>query len=249
MQAIILAGGYGTRLYPLTLNAPKPMVPVGGRPMVDYLIDKIDVLGCFSQIFIVTNEKFSHVFDLWKHEKRRDDIIIVNDGTTAPENRLWSLGDIQFVIDRYDIYEDVLILGGDNFFEDNLQCLLDNFKSYWNTLGIYDILNLEAIKQLSNLTLDEQNKISSFTEKPEKPTSTLCATLVYCLKNEALRYVKKVIDSGKADRAGDFIAYLYTVVDIYGYTLRGKWFDIGSMRQLEEAEEWLTAMNSSTSQD
>lgn len=129
MQAIILAGGYGTRLHPLTLNAPKPMVPVGGRPIVDYLIEKLDTIGGFSQIFIVTNEKFAHVFDLWKHEKKRNDITIINDGTTAPENRLGSLGDIQFVIDNHRINEDVLILGGDNFFEDDLQCLLETFQT------------------------------------------------------------------------------------------------------------------------
>lgn len=88
MQAIILAGGYGTRLYPLTLNAPKPMVPVGGRPIVDYIVEKIDHLKICSEIFIVTNAKFANVFEKWKEEKNRDDIIIVNDGTTAPENRL-----------------------------------------------------------------------------------------------------------------------------------------------------------------
>ncbi len=86
------------------------MVPVGGRPMVDYLLDKIDALGGFSQIFIVTNEKFAHVFDAWKDEKKRDDIVIVNDGTTSPDNRLGSLGDIQFVLDNFIINEDLIIL-------------------------------------------------------------------------------------------------------------------------------------------
>lgn len=249
MQVIILAGGYGTRLHPLTLNAPKPMVPVGGRPIVDYLIEKLDAIGGFSQIFIVTNQKFSHVFDLWKHEKKRDDIVIINDGTTAPGNRLGSLGDIQFVIDNNTINEDVLILGGDNFFEDNLRCLLETFKTQWDIIGLYDMKSLEAIKQLSNLTLDENNKILSFIEKPENPISTLCATLVYCLQNTTLKHIKTVINGGKADRAGDLIAHLCTVEDIYGYTLQGKWFDIGSMNQLREAEEWLTKRNSSISRD
>jgi glucose-1-phosphate thymidylyltransferase len=134
MQAIILAGGYGTRLHPLTLNAPKPMVPIGGRPMVDYLIDKLDVIGEFSQIFIVTNQKFAHIFDAWKEEKKRNDIIVVNDGTTSPDNRLGSLGDIQFVINNHSIDEDVLILGGDNFFEDDLRGLLYSFTKHGDTI-------------------------------------------------------------------------------------------------------------------
>ncbi len=249
MQAIILAGGYWTRLYPLTLNAPKPMVPVGGRPMVDYLLDKIDALGGFSQIFIVTNEKFAHVFDAWKDEKKRDDIVIVNDGTTSPDNRLGSLGDIQFVLDNFIINEDLIILWGDNFFEDSLEEFVETFKKQWNILALYDTENLEATKQFNNLTMDASGKILDFVEKPENPTSTLCATLIYWFKHTTLPHIKTVINSGKADRAGDLIAYLCTVENIYGYTLHGKWFDIGSMRQLEETEEWLKAKNFSTSQD
>ncbi len=243
MQAIILAGGYGTRLYPLTLNAPKPMVPVGGKPIVDYIIDKIDTLWICQQIFIVTNAKFTHVFEAWKREKNRDDIIIVNDGTTAPENRLWSLWDIQYVIENYIIHDDVLIIGGDNFFEDSLSGAIEKFQKEWNTIGLYDTGSLEAAKQFNNLVLDNTNKIIQFVEKPEHPTSTLSATLIYCFKNETLKHVKSVIESGKADRAWDLIAFLCSVEDVYGYNLQWKWFDIGSMRQLEEAEEWLQNKN------
>jgi glucose-1-phosphate thymidylyltransferase len=79
MQAIILAGGYGTRLYPLTINAPKPMIPIAGRPMIEYLIDKIKDREDISEIFIVSNEKFSHVFEKWLQDKPNSKIIIVND--------------------------------------------------------------------------------------------------------------------------------------------------------------------------
>lgn len=249
MQAIILAGGYGTRLYPLTLNAPKPMVPVWGRPMVDYLLDKINALGCFTQIFIVTNDKFAHVFDAWKEEKRRDDIIIVNDGTLSNEDRLWSLGDIQFVIDNYEITEDVMILGGDNFFEDDLSEMIRIFQKKWDSIALYDVENLELVKQLSTLTMNAENKILDFIEKPENPTSTLIATLIYCFKKSTLWHIQDVIELGKADRAWDLIASICKVEDIYGYHLRGKWFDIGSMKQLNETEEWLLsrAKSSSTS--
>jgi len=249
MQAIILAGGYWTRLYPLTLNAPKPMVPVWGRPIVDYLLDKIDTLGGFSQIFIVTNEKFAHVFDAWKEEKKRDDIIIVNDMTLSNEDRLWSLGDIQFVINKHKIIEDVMIFGGDNFFEDNLSDMVGIFEDKWDIIALYDVGNLEATKQLNNLHMDESQRILDFIEKPENPISTLSATLIYCFKNSTLRHVQAVIDSGKADRAGDLIAYICKLENIYGYRLQGKWFDIGSMDQLRETEEWLKAKNSSTSLD
>ncbi len=250
MQAIILAGGYGTRLYPLTLNAPKPMVPVWGRPIVDYLLDKINILGCFTQIFIVTNDKFAHVFHEWKNEKKRDDIIIVNDMTLSNEDRLWSLGDIQFVFDNHQISEDVMIFWGDNFFEDDLSEMVKIFQKKWDIIALYDVGNLESAKQFNNLQMDESQRILDFIEKPENPTSTLSATLIYCFKNSTLKHIQTVINAGKADRAGDLIAYICKVENIYGYQLQGKWFDIGSMKQLNETEEWLLsrAKNSSISQ-
>ncbi|MEI6711387.1 MAG: sugar phosphate nucleotidyltransferase [bacterium] len=97
--------------------------------------------------------------------------------------------------------------------------------------------------------MDESQRILDFIEKPENPISTLSATLIYCFKNSTLRHVQAVIDSGKADRAGDLIAYICKLENIYGYRLQGKWFDIGSMDQLRETEEWLKAKNSSTSLD
>ena len=110
MQAIILAGGYGTRLYPLTIDAPKPMIEVGGKPMIEYLIEKLKNTGEISEIFIVSNEKFSHVFEEWLERKKITNITIINDGTTSNEDRLGSIGDIQYVIQKAEIKQDVIIL-------------------------------------------------------------------------------------------------------------------------------------------
>lgn len=130
MQAIILAGGYGTRLYPLTINAPKPMIQVGGKPMIEYLIKKLENLGNISEIFIITNAKFSHVFEEWlKNKTKKIHMTIINDGTTSNEDRLGALGDIQYVLDTHKITEDVIILAGDNFFEDDLIDMVENFKA------------------------------------------------------------------------------------------------------------------------
>jgi len=247
MQAIILAGGYGTRLYPLTINAPKPMISVGNRPMIEYLIDKLDGLGCVSEIFIVTNGKFAHVFDTWKAVKWRNDIKIVNDMTLSNEDRLWSLGDIQFVIENYQITEDVLILGGDNFFEDDLSEILSVFQRKWDVIALYDVENLELVKQLSTLTMSNEDRILDFIEKPEHPVSSLCATLIYIFKNQTLPQIWEVIRLWKADRAWDLISHLCKIQDIYGQTLTGKWFDIGSMEQLQKAEEWLTTREENSS--
>lgn len=250
MQAIILAWGYGTRLYPLTLNIPKPMISVGGKSLIEYIVDKLDALSVCDEIYIVTNKKFAHLFDEWKESSWRKDIIIVNDGTTTPENRLWSLGDIQYIVDHYMINQDVIIIWGDNFFEDSLDEMLKVFQTQWNTLWLYDTQDLEIAKQCNNLDVDTSGKITHFIEKPENPTSTISATLIYFFKKNILEYLPTIIASWKADRAWDLIASICKMEHIYGYTLRGKWFDIGSMQQLKEAEAWVTQAreNSSTFQ-
>lgn len=111
MQAIILAGGYGTRLYPLTINAPKPMIPVAGKPMVEYLIEKLKNIPEIHDIFIVSNNKFAHVFDEWLAQSNYSNIHIINDGTNSNEDRLGSIGDIHYVMQHAKIDEDVMIIG------------------------------------------------------------------------------------------------------------------------------------------
>jgi glucose-1-phosphate thymidylyltransferase len=127
MHAIILAGGYGTRLYPLTINAPKPMIEVGGRPMIEYLIEKLRNIPEINDISIITNQKFAHVFDTWLERSLYKNIHIINDGTTSNEDRLGSVGDIQYVLDHTRIDEDLMIIGGDNFVEDDFFGLIVNF--------------------------------------------------------------------------------------------------------------------------
>jgi glucose-1-phosphate thymidylyltransferase len=239
MQAIILAGGYGTRLYPLTLNAPKPMIEIGEKPMIEYLIQKLQKLSEIHEIFIVSNNKFAHIFEEWLQKTNYKNIRIINDGTTSNEDRLGSIGDIQFVLDHADIHEDLMIIGGDNFVEDDFSNLVENFHKKWTIIGLYDVGDIEYVKQLWHPILDESMRIISLVEKPSEPTSSLASTLVYILKNSDLHYIKTVIENGKADRAGDLIAYLCQKESIYGSVLEGQWFDIGTMEQLKKAEEWI----------
>lgn len=195
MQAIILAGGYGTRLYPLTIDAPKPMIHVGGKPMIEYLIEKLENLGNFTEIFIVTNAKFSHVFEEWlKNKAKNIPITIINDGTTNNEDRLGALGDIQYVLDNHKITDDVIILAGDNFFEDDLTSIVANFKTKGDTVGLVDVGDRELVKQYGNVGIDEEGKITSFIEKPENPIGTLCSTAIYIYKNTTLSHVKELVE-------------------------------------------------------
>jgi glucose-1-phosphate thymidylyltransferase len=243
MQAIILAGGYGTRLYPLTLNAPKPMVAIGGKPIIEFLIEKLQKLPEISEIIIVANAKFIHVFEEWLTQKNYTNIVLLNDGTTSNEDRLWPVGDILFAVKNHQINEDVIILWGDNLIEDDFSELMESFKKRGNTLGLYDVGLLEYVKQLSTVTLSPDGQITQFIEKPENPESTLIGTLIYVLKQASLQYLTDVIELGKADKAGEFISYVSQKEPVYWYELHGKWFDIGTLEQLQKAEEWIDLKN------
>lgn len=243
MQAIILAGGYWTRLYPLTIDAPKPMILVGGKPMIEYLVEKLNQIPEITEIFIVSNAKFSHVFEKWLHGKNLPNITIINDGTASNEDRLGSVWDIQYVLQNYKIREDVIILGGDNFFEDSLKNAVATFYQKGNVIVLHEEKDLELVKWFNNLDMDSTGKVLNFVEKPENPTSPLHATLIYILKNSSLQHIEAVIASGKSDRAGDFITYLCKKDDVYGTPLEWEWFDIGTLEQLKKAEEWIHLKN------
>lgn len=244
MQAIILAGGYGTRLYPLTLDKPKPMVPVAGKPMIEYLVEKISHRDDISEIFIISNAKFFHVFEAWLANKPNPKITLLNDGTESNETRLWPVGDLNFLMEKHTIDEDILVLGGDNLFEDNLENLIDTFYKKGDVVSLYDVGSLELAKWLGNVEVNADGVITSFVEKPENPTSTLCATMVYAIKKEHVKYIQLLHEEGKKQnsgeiKAGELIAYMMKNEEVQGQVLTGKWFDIGTLDQLAKAEKWV----------
>src|SRR5258708_535526 len=118
MKALILAAGYATRLYPLTETVAKPLLPLAGRPMLDYLLDRIHEVEEIDEIHVVTNHKFAQSFADWA---RTRDVVVHDDGTTSEEDRLGATGDIQFVIERAGLArDDLIVIAGDNLFDYSL---------------------------------------------------------------------------------------------------------------------------------
>ncbi len=181
MKAIILAAGYGTRLYPLTLNKPKPLLEVAGKPIIEHIINKIEEVEEIDKVFIVTNAKFYKNFKEWcerfKSEKK---IKIINDKTKSNEDRLGSLGDINFVIEKEKIKEDALIIAGDNFFHFSLKEFLESLRRPdKSAVVLYDVKDRELAKQYGIVGVNEENRMMEFQEKPAEPKSTLASTGVY----------------------------------------------------------------------
>jgi glucose-1-phosphate thymidylyltransferase len=240
MKAIILAAGYATRLHPLTLNQPKPLLKVGDKFIVEHILEKVEEIPTIGEVFVVTNNKFYEEFLEWKETyPGRLDVTIVNDGTTSNEDRLGAVGDINFVVKTQNLKSNLLVIGGDNLFEDNLKDFLDFFREKGSSILLNDVKDFELAKLFGVVSINETGKIIKFTEKPIIPESTMAATLIYALKKEHLPRLQEAIDLGKADHSGDFIAYLANKEEVHGKVLNGNWFDIGSLDQLREAEEFM----------
>jgi glucose-1-phosphate thymidylyltransferase len=115
VKALVLAAGYATRLYPLTETVAKPLLPVGGRPMIDHLLDRIREVDDVDAVHVVTNHKFADSFHRWAegHETTGIAIDVHDDGTTSEEDRLGAIGDIRFVVEQAELDgDDLLVVSG-----------------------------------------------------------------------------------------------------------------------------------------
>jgi glucose-1-phosphate thymidylyltransferase len=240
VNALILAAGYATRLYPLTQTAAKPLLPLAGRPMIDYLLDRIDEVDEVRGVHVVTNRKFANAFSAWGASRG---VQVHDDGTTSEDDRLGAIGDIGFVVDRAGLEgDDLLVIAGDNLFDYSLADVVD----WWHDKGeasavvLYDVGSLDLVRKYSNVDLDEDDRLTAFTEKPESPTTTLAATAAYVYHRAHVPLVRRYLDEGNPhDQPGRLVAWLVPQVPVYGYTASGDWRDIGDADQLLEADNHL----------
>ena len=242
MKILILAAGYGTRLYAISKDKPKALLDINGRPLINYVLDKIKNLDGLNEVILVTNQKFYTIFQDWAEELEGFPfkIQIVNDGTHSPEDRLGSMGDINFVLRSRIIEVDLLILGSDNLFDYSLESyvLFAKTKSQSVTIGLYDIHNKEDAKKFGVVALDSDKKIVSFEEKPAEPKSTLVSMCCYYLPKAVLGSVRDyLLESKKSDTTGDYVRWLYQKNYVFGFKFDGKWYDIGSVESYQEAQE------------
>jgi glucose-1-phosphate thymidylyltransferase len=242
VKAVILAAGYATRLYPLTLHRPKALLPVGGRPMLDRLLDRLGEMEGLDGVFVVTNAKFADAFREWAGEAGAD-VQIVDDGTTDEETRLGAIGDLDLTIRQGGIDDDLLVLAGDNLFSESLA----GFPAFalekgGAALGVYDVGDLDAIRRYSAIELDGDDRVARLGEKPTEPPTTLAGIALYFYPRGALGLVRDYLDAGNnPDQPGRLVEWLYPRTPVYGWRVPGRWYDVGSKETLAEADRAFTA--------
>ncbi len=242
MKALILAAGYATRLYPLTKKYPKPLLEVKGRPIINYILDKLELVSEIDEIYIVTNSKFISDFKKWaKTAKSSKKITLVNDLTKNNQDRLGAIGDIKFVIKKKKLQDDLLVVGGDNLFSGSLRGFLDKAKQNVapTSMGLYRLKRKIDARRYGVVKLDKLNRIVSFQEKPKLPNSNLVAMCLYYISKNYLNLINVYMQNkkNKADATGSYIAWLKDEVEVYGYVFSGTWFDIGDYKYLNTAKE------------
>ena len=207
MKVLILAAGYATRLYPLTLTRAKPLLPVAGKPMIDYVLDNLAPIGGIDRVFIVTNAKFADQFQKWADDyratKSKLDFTIVNDGSTDDTNKLGAIGDLSLVVTRENIDDDLIVVAGDNLFSEALTGFGEFCRNKQEpVLAVYDVGSLEDIKKYNSITFDAQGRITFFEEKPKQPTSTVTGIALYYYPRKTLPHsagVAGLPDAGPDD--------------------------------------------------
>ncbi|MBL7157424.1 MAG: nucleotidyltransferase family protein [Candidatus Omnitrophica bacterium] len=244
MTTIILAAGYGTRLYPLTLNKPKALLEVGGKTILERIVENIELIKECTKICIVTNEKFHKSFEDWgKTRAFSTEIEVINDGTKTNETRLGAIADINLVVERKNIKDDLFILGSDNLFEVDLREFTQfGFeKKPSSSIMLVDIKKKRLAKKYGICSVDKDSKVTDFEEKPEKPKNTLAASAVYFIPKEK---VAKISDYMKTDlpkdAPGNLMKWLAKVDKLFGHVIRGTWYDIGDIKSLKKADEEFT---------
>lgn len=247
MNALILAAGYATRLYPLTLNKAKPLLVVGGKPIIEWVVDNLEGVPDLETVYVVTNDRFAPDFQTWsEHYQNRHPQFkfkIVNDGSKSDEDKLGAIGDINFVVTRENVNQSgMVIVAGDNLFTESLEGFVASAKRSEATVGIYDVGDREAIKKYGNVIVNEDGIIIHLEEKPQKPRGTLAAIALYYYSPAVLSLLTTYLAAGNnPDQPGRFVQWLYTRKPVKTYQIKGKWLDIGSKETLEKADQILAS--------
>ena len=241
MNILILAAGYASRLYPLTLTKAKPLLPVAQKPMIEWVLDNLAPIPDIENVYVVTNNKFAADFQAWADDyvKRQPKLKfkIINDGSMNDQDKLGAIGDINLVVSREHLdASDLVVVAGDNLFSESLEAFARFCKGKAAVLATYDVKDLEAIKKYNSIEVDAEGVITHFEEKPAHPKTTQTGIALYYYSKETVSKFPEYIAAGNnPDQPGRFVQWLYTRTPVHTYEVPGIWFDIGSKETLEEA--------------
>ena len=238
MKCLILAAGYATRLYPLTENFPKPLLAVGEKTILDWLVDDIDTAGLIDEYVVISNHKYAHHFDAWAAGKTQK-ITVVDDGTSTNETRLGAVKDIQYAVETLGLDDELLVIAGDNVLDFSLTRFMAYAKQK-NTSCVmrYYEASETRLRKCGVAQINEDDLILALEEKPEQPKSHWCVPPFYFYTREDAQRVKQGIAQGcGTDAPGSYIAWLTTQTKVHAMEMPGSRYDIGNLESYRQVQE------------
>lgn len=240
MKAIILAAGYANRLYPLIKDRPKPLLTIRKKPIIEYIIAKLESLEQINQIFIVTNQKFFSQFQDWLDDfPSLKSIKLISDDSFSGSDSPGAIKDIDIVIKKEQISEDLLVIAGDNLFSFGLRNFIEfaGKKKPQSSIGIYNFSGKFDSGKFGVVQINSEGEIVDFQEKPSRSVSSLIATCLYFFPGEKLHLISDYLNHNlQNDAAGDYISWLVKSDKVYGYSFNeGSWLDVGDTDAYTEA--------------
>ncbi len=237
MICLFLAAGYATRLYPLTQQFPKPLLPVGGKPILDWLLEDIDAIGTVSTYAVVTNHKFADTFTAWAANKPQR-ITIVDDGTETNDTRLGAVQDMRFAVERLSVDEDLLVVAGDNVLDFSLSAFIayaQNQKA--SCVMRYYEPSVEKRTHCGVLTVAADDRITAMSEKPSVPASPWCCPpFYYFVRRDVHRLAEGIAAGCGTDAPGAFVAWLCRQTPVYAMPMPGNRYDIGDKESYQAVQ-------------
>lgn len=239
MKAVILAAGYATRLYPLTRDFPKPLLEVGGKAILDHIIEKIERVDDIDVIYVVTNHRFYEHLVNWVRRGAcyPKFIRIIDDGTISNEDRLGAIGDLWLVIEKEKLADDLLVMAGDNLFEFELTDMVAYFHQVGtDIISAHEVNELELLRRTGVVNIDMNQRVIDFEEKPAQPKSNLAVPPFYIYqRSTVVSLVKRYLDEGhNPDAPGHFIPWLIRRKPVHVYKFLGERYDIGTPESYEQ---------------
>jgi glucose-1-phosphate thymidylyltransferase len=239
MKAIILCAGYGTRLYPLTKNKAKALLPVGEKLIIDHILEKVSNIKEIDELIVTTNKKFYSSFKEWKKGHFLEDkISIFVNGSEGDHHVISALNDLAYLLEKRNFETDLLIIAGDNLFELDLRKFMDFAETNKGiSIVCFEVKNKNEAKRFGVVEV-KNNRIVGFEEKPEKPKTNLISSAIYFFPKDHVKLVKKV---GKVadpkSNIGHLIIDLIKTENVYTFVSKGKFFDIGVLEDYKKANE------------
>lgn len=240
MKALILAAGYATRLYPMTREVPKALLPLGPGTILDHIVRKVERVSGISEIVLVSNHRFASAFRAWAESRECSvPVRVLDDGSTHEGNRLGAVGDMAFAVKEMGMEEDLLVMAGDNVFTFELQEYVDFYhKRQRDCILVQPMERKEDLQRVGVVQLDEGDTVLSFEEKPAHPRTNLGVLAVYIYRKDTLPLIGEYLNEGnQPDAPGYFPEWLCQRKEMAAYRARGTSYDIGTPEAYREVTE------------